>query len=103
MEQRENTNDAALKVVQINPYEEEYAASMGQSVCDAAAKDAQTKSSMEEYALSMEQRRRTAALKDAQIIPNEEEYAGDMVHTATIKMHLLLSHRVSVQILIRLL
>ena len=72
---------------------------------DATAKGVKIKSKGEECALNMEQRSKDVTLKDARISPNEEEYAGDtvQVHIATITTNLQLSHRVSVQILIRLL
>jgi hypothetical protein len=105
MEQRLNTNDAASKVAQVLLRKEECVSGMVQkpNVSYAALGGAQIKPSREECVSSMVQRRSCAASKGVQINLNGEEYAGDMVHTATITMNLLLSHRVSVQILIRLL
>ena len=75
---------------------------MGQRSNDAAVMDVQIKFKMEECVLGMEQRSNGAALKDAQVDPKEEDYARDMVHTATIKKNLQLSHHVWGQNLIRL-
>ena len=63
---------------------------MEQSVSCVALKDVQINPNEEEFALSMVQRSNYAALKDAQINQNEEEYAGDTVHTAFPLMNLLL-------------
>jgi hypothetical protein len=96
---------AALKDARINPNEEDCASRMVQRPNYAVLKDALISLEKEEYALDMVQRvnANDAVMKDVQIEFNEEEYAGDTVHTAFPLMNLQLSHRVSVQILIRLL
>jgi len=73
-----------------------------QNTNDAAVKDVQIKLVQEECAIGMEQRSNYAPLMDAQIIPNEEEYAGDTVQIAILTTNLLLSHRVWYQTLIKL-
>jgi hypothetical protein len=103
MEQRLNTNDAAAKGAQIKLRREECASGMVRRRNYAAVVDAQIKLSKEECALGMEQKSNNAAVKAAQIMLYEEEYARDTVHTAIFTMNLQLSHRVLVQILIRLL
>ena len=69
MEQRVNTNDAAVMDAQNKPSKEECASSMGQRSNDAAVKDASIKLLKEECALDMVQRLNTndAAKRDAQI------------------------------------
>ena len=103
MEQRENTNDAALSCAQVLLGREECALGMVQRSNDAALKIAKVLLKREECASNMEQRPNDAALKDALIIPNEEECVGDTVHTAIPLMSLQLSHHALDQNLIRLL